>query len=95
MVTLSEDGARLPLASLEPKQVSVIYIRIEEGLLYTNICQALMFDQPYSSAQPIIFRLYQIIAKKSCIRSVYRPDSDVISESGLYIDLIQDFSDTV
>ena len=31
------------------------------------------------TTQPIIFRLYQTIAKKSCIRSVYRPDSDMIN----------------
>ena len=42
------------MVSLEPKQVSIGYIEIEEGLLYTNIYQALMFDQPCSSSRAVL-----------------------------------------
>ena len=33
--------------SLELKQVSIVYLRIEEGMLYTSMCQALTFDQTH------------------------------------------------
>ena len=53
MVTSNEDGEgkTVVLAPLEPKQVSIVYIRIEEGLLYTNIYRVLTFDQSCNSSK--------------------------------------------
>ena len=50
--------------------------------IHVNVhkCNYMMpsLESKAKTTQPTIFRLYQTIAKKSCIRSVYRPNSDMI-----------------